>query len=91
MIKVIIIDDEAKARESLKKTIITYCPELTILACGNNVEDAITLINHHVPDIVFLDIEMPNGNGFTLFEKIKNRLFYRVYDAITFSDHVRSG
>ena len=46
MIKVIIIDDEAKARESLKKTIISYCPELTILACGNNVEDAITLINH---------------------------------------------
>jgi two-component system LytT family response regulator len=79
MIKVIIIDDEAKARESLKKTIISYCPELTILACGNNVEDAITLINQHVPDIVFLDIEMPNGNGFSLFEKFKNPAFTTIF------------
>jgi len=79
MIKVIIIDDEPKAKESLKKTIAIYCPELTILACGNNVEDALTLINQHAPDIVFLDIEMPNGNGFTLFEKIKNPTFTTIF------------
>ena len=45
MIKVIIIDDEVKAIESLKKTIVTYCPDLMVLGCGRNVEEAINLIN----------------------------------------------
>ena len=79
MINAIIIDDEAKARESLKKTIIAYCPEINILAMGNNVEEAIKLINLLSPDIVFLDIEMPNGNGFTLFDKIKNPAFTTIF------------
>lgn len=79
MINAIIIDDEAKARESLKKTITTYCPEINILAMGNNVDEAVKLINQLSPDLVFLDIEMPNGNGFTLFDKIKNPTFNTVF------------
>ena len=79
MITAVIIDDESKARESLKKTITSYCPEVTILAMGNNVADAVTLINEHSPDIVFLDIEMPNGNGFTLFDKIKTPQFTTIF------------
>lgn len=79
MINAIIIDDEAKARESLKKTIIAYCPEINILAMGNNVDEAVKLINQLSPDLVFLDIEMPNGNGFTLFDKIKNPTFSTVF------------
>ncbi len=79
MINAIIIDDEAKARESLKKTITAYCPEINILAMGNNVDEAVKLINQLSPDLVFLDIEMPNGNGFTLFDKIKNPTFSTVF------------
>lgn len=79
MITAVIIDDESKARESLKKTITSYCPEVNILAMGNNVADAVTLINEYSPDIVFLDIEMPNGNGFTLFDKIKNPQFTTIF------------
>jgi two-component system LytT family response regulator len=79
MIKVIIIDDEVKAIESLKKTIVNYCPELSILECGRNVEEALNLINQFTPDIVFLDINMPNGNGFKLFEKIKNPTFSTIF------------
>ena len=79
MIKAIIIDDEIKARDSLKKTIALYCPEINILATGNNVDDAVNLIQQLSPDIVFLDIEMPNGNGFTLFDKIKNPTFTTIF------------
>ncbi len=79
MITAVIIDDESKARESLKKTITSYCPEVSILAMGNNVADAVTLINEHSPDIVFLDVEMPNGSGFTLFDKIKNPQFNTIF------------
>lgn len=79
MITAIIIDDEAKARESLYKTVLTYCPEVKIVAMGNNVADAVRLINLYTPEIVFLDIEMPNGNGFTLFDKIRQPQFTTVF------------
>ena len=70
MIKAIIIDDEAHARESLTNVIHQYCQEITVIGSGENVADAIALINRFSPDIVFLDIDLPNGNGFTLFEHI---------------------
>lgn len=79
MINAIIIDDENRARESLKKTIAIYCPEINIVGTGSNVEDALKLIHQMTPDIVFLDIEMPNGNGFTLFDKIKNPNFTTIF------------
>ena len=79
MINVIIIDDEKKAREALKTTLNVYCPDVNILDSGSSVDDAIRLINLHAPDLVFLDIEMPNGNGFTLFDKIKNPQFDTIF------------
>ena len=79
MIKAIIIDDEIFARESLVKVINQYCPEVSILGIGENVAEAIELIYRYSPDIVFLDIEMPNGNGFTLFDKIKNPHFDTIF------------
>lgn len=79
MIKAIIIDDEVFARESLAKVINQYCQEVSILGIGENVAEAIELIYRYSPDIVFLDIEMPNGNGFTLFDKIKNPHFDTIF------------
>ena len=74
MIKAIIIDDEAHARESLTNVIHQYCQEITVIGSGENVADAIALINRFSPDIVFLDIDLPNGNGFTLFEHITHSI-----------------
>ena len=79
MINALIIDDEPKAREALKKTVIDYCPDVNIQAMGASVEEAMQLIYMHTPDIIFLDIDMPNGNGFTLFEKIKNPNFEVIF------------
>lgn len=79
MIKALIIDDEAYARESLTKVINQYCQEISIVGIGENVVQAVELINRFSPDLVFLDIEMPNGNGFTLFDKIKNPSFETIF------------
>jgi two-component system LytT family response regulator len=79
MIKALIIDDELSARESLIKVLNLYCENITVVAVGSSVEDAIDLIYRFSPDIVFLDIEMPNGNGFTLFEKIKQPSFETIF------------
>lgn len=79
MIKAIIIDDEAHARESLTNVIHQYCQEVTIVGTGENVTDALALINRFSPEIVFLDIDMPHGNGFTLFDQLKSPNFETIF------------
>lgn len=65
-IKAIIIDDEERARNTLSSLLLNYCPEVNILATCSNVPDGVLAINKHKPDVVFLDIEMPDYNGFEL-------------------------
>lgn len=71
MLKAIIIDDEEGARFTLATLLAEYCPDLTIVAQCSNVPDGVLAINKHTPDIVFLDIEMPEYNGFELLDFFK--------------------
>lgn len=66
-IKAIIIDDEERARNGLSSIIHEYCKEITIVDTCSNVPDGVIAINKHKPDLIFLDIEMPDYNGFELF------------------------
>ncbi|MGE0636929.1 MAG: LytR/AlgR family response regulator transcription factor [Bacteroidia bacterium] len=65
-IKAILIDDEERARNTLKKLLADFCPEVEVLAEAVNVPDGVLAINQHRPQLVFLDIEMPDYNGFEL-------------------------
>lgn len=65
-INAIIIDDEERARNTLSSLLLNYCPEVSILAACSNVPDGVIAINKHKPDVIFLDIEMPDYNGFEL-------------------------
>lgn len=65
-IKAILIDDEERARNTLKKLLADFCPEVEIVAEAANVPDGVLVINQHRPQLVFLDIEMPDYNGFEL-------------------------
>jgi len=67
--KTIIIDDERLAREEVKRALSTY-PEFVVLGEAANVDDAITLINKEHPDLIFLDIHMPEKTGFDLLEEL---------------------
>jgi two-component system, LytTR family, response regulator len=62
----VIVDDEWPARETLNNYIQEYCPRLTILNQCDGVNTAFKALTNYSPDIVFLDIEMPGGNGFEL-------------------------
>lgn len=73
--KAIVIDDEVKGREILHKLIEQYCKDVEIVAFASNVIEAYELIKFHKPHIVFLDIEMPGGNGFSLLEKFPENEF----------------
>jgi len=78
-IRCIIVDDEIDACQALEALLTKYIPNVQVLDIANSVDEAIEKIKLHQPDVVFLDIEMPNGNGFTLFERIKNVDFEVVF------------
>lgn len=75
----VIIDDEVSNRNVLKNLLGKFCPEIEILGEASNVENAYHLINLKNPDLVFLDIQMPNGNGFSLLKKFSNIPFNVIF------------
>jgi len=68
MIKAIIIDDDSLVREVISRTIESYCPNVSIVASAENVKSGVAAINEHEPDLVLLDIKMPDGSGFDLIK-----------------------
>lgn len=80
MIKTIIIDDEHNASEFLEKMLKRYFPnKFHICKTCDNIDDAVKSIEEHQPDLVFLDIQMPNKNGFELFKEIKEINFEVIF------------
>jgi two-component system, LytTR family, response regulator len=68
--KAIIIDDEVKASENLYFLIENYCKEIEICAMYNHPLDALEGIKTHKPDLLFLDVEMPQLDGFQLLAMV---------------------
>jgi two-component system LytT family response regulator len=68
-IKTIIVDDERLAREGLKN-LLTDFPEIDIIGEASNADEAIDIIEKLKPQLLFLDIEMPEKNGFVLLEEL---------------------
>ncbi|MEO9869195.1 LytR/AlgR family response regulator transcription factor [Ekhidna sp.] len=73
MIKTIIVDDEPSAIKVLKLMIGQHCPELQIVATSDNISDAYQQIISLNPNLIFLDINMPKGNGLELLERIQHQ------------------
>lgn len=65
-IRAIIIDDEERARSSLSQLINQFCPSIELVGMYSNVPDGVIAINKEKPQLVFLDIEMPEYSGFEL-------------------------
>jgi two-component system LytT family response regulator len=75
MIKAIIVDDELTAIRSLKWEIDNFCSGIEVTDSFTNPIEAISAINYIKPDCVFLDIEMPEMDGFQLLKKLQFRNF----------------
>ncbi|SDE24098.1 two component transcriptional regulator, LytTR family [Pricia antarctica] len=70
MIKTLIIDDEHYGRQSLQQALKQYCPEVEILQICESPEAGIKAIAELKPDLVFLDVQMPNMSGFDVLQKL---------------------
>jgi two-component system, LytTR family, response regulator len=69
-IKAILVDDEPRGISSLQKLLQINCADVDIIACCSSAPEAIEKINELRPHLVFLDIAMPEANGFELLNNL---------------------
>lgn len=79
MIKAIIVDDELNAIRSLKWEVDKFCQDIEIIDSFTNPIEAISAINYLKPDCIFLDIEMPEMDGFQLLNNLKYKNFDLIF------------
>lgn len=77
--RAIIVEDELNVREGFVKLINTFCPEVNIIDVAETVETALEIINNSEFEILFLDINLPDGSGFDLIHRLQNRNFHIVF------------
>ena len=82
--KAIIIDDEPDCVSILTLQLQMFCPQVQVVAECTSGEEGLEAIRIHDPQLVFLDIEMPNMNGFQLLESLEtinfSVIFVTAYD-----------
>lgn len=78
-ITAILIDDERKALSILSHKLKTTCPNIYIIGEAQSAMEGLDLIQQLTPDLVFLDIAMPEMSGFDLLKKIKHPAFEIIF------------
>src|SRR5699024_5918803 len=61
-IKIALIDDHKLFREGVKR-ILSFEPSFEVVADGNDGTDALDIVEKYIPDVILMDINMPNVNG----------------------------
>jgi two-component system LytT family response regulator len=78
-LKTIIVDDEPNAVDFISSIIKEYCPDLEVAGKAYDVAEGVQKIMETKPDLVFLDVEMPNGTGFDLLTHFPEKDFDVVF------------
>ena len=71
MVNVLIIEDEAIARDRLSRAILTDFPELRIVGVTGSIKETVAWLNVHpdTAEIIFMDVELSDGNCFEIFRQ----------------------
>ena len=75
MINAVIVEDEKKSAEVLEALVKANCPDVNLLGKAESVTQGVELIKKSTPDLIFLDIEMADGSGFDMLEKLPGMKF----------------
>jgi two-component system, LytTR family, response regulator len=77
--KALIIEDELNVREGFIKLLNVFCPEVEVVGSADGVESGLKTISQTDFDILFLDINLPDGSGFDLVYRLKERNFHIIF------------
>lgn len=82
--KTLILEDEAHNRAFLQLTLQQHCPQVQVVAQAQRVAEALALFRQHSPELVLLDVELPDGTGFDFLEQLPQPwpkiIFITAYD-----------
>jgi len=78
-VQAVIVDDEENSLEALSILIQKYCPDIQIVGSAQTVESAIELINSVKPELLFLDIALPDGQGFEILDEVVSNDFEVIF------------
>jgi two-component system, LytTR family, response regulator len=73
MLNALIVDDEVSGTKGLERLLNKYCPGVKVLGHAQSIDEAEQKIVALMPDVVFLDIEMPFGSGFDLLNRLAKK------------------
>jgi len=76
--KAIIIDDEKRARHLLSNLLTEHCTSINSIEEAHDLASGVDLIKSSKPDVVFLDIEMPNQSGLDILEYFPNHIDFKI-------------
>ena len=75
----IIVEDEKRNVNVLTELLLKHCPMVKVLGVAGNVKEAISTIERIKPDLVFLDVELPDGTGFNVVEAFPKDHFNLIF------------
>jgi two-component system LytT family response regulator len=78
-IKCILVDDELMSRNNLRDLLMAYCQQVEIVGEAASAMEALRLIKQTEPDLILLDIEMPDGSGFDLLKSLNSQNFEVIF------------
>jgi two-component system LytT family response regulator len=79
MIRAVIIDDERNSRDIISLMLGKYCPQIEAVGTAANCREGIEQIKTHKPQLVFLDLEMPDGTGFDVLAGAYDATFEAIF------------
>lgn len=85
MIKALIVEDEQNNREYLGRLIGQHFPDIQLVGAARDVAEGLQRIRQHRPNLIFLDVEMPDGTGFDLLQQAPTENFSVIF--VTAYDH----
>lgn len=79
MITALLVDDESRSQATLTRLLTEYCPEIHITGTAGSVAEGVRAIDRLRPEIVFLDIALPDGDGFNLLDELPEKNFEVIF------------
>jgi two-component system LytT family response regulator len=79
MIRAVIVDADPESRRLIHKAVEAYCPNVTLLAAVENVKAGVAAINEHEPELVLLEVKLPDGSGFDLIKHFSKPEFKVIF------------